>query len=435
MATSNRFPIYDYSVKRLIARLKQLQKNIFSTPKSFFAFLGITVSFFIIVFFTLHTKNNVHGFDSLITVLFIKLFVVLLSLLAVVIYTFKISGWFSEIKFNNGFKQIHLQNSLGETPLLLSEKSNSDKQFKYTFDASGLSLEVFQKSQSEIESALNITIQSIQQGCNMNEIIISCTHGRFTFPDYLYLNNSMVKSCEDELVLGTDGFKNITMDLNTYPHILLGGSTGSGKTQLLKTLLYQCILRNYLVFIADFKGGVDFNRYWSTHASVITEQNDLIALLERILDELSSRKKLFLNLGYVNIHEYNTKHPFILPHIVIAVDEIAELLDKRGLSKEQKEPLQKIESYLSTIARQGRAFGIHLILATQRPDADILSGQIKNNIPYKACGRADEVLSMIVLDNTNAFHSISSNDIGIFINQDGEKFKAFLIPKGEADVS
>lgn len=78
------------------------------------------------------------------------------------------------------------------------------------------------------------------------------------------------------------------------------------------------------------------------------------------------------------------------------------MLDKTGLTKEQKEIVIKIEGLLGTIARQGRAFGIHLILATQRPDSAILSGQIKNNINCRICGRADNVLSMIILDKTDA---------------------------------
>ena len=76
--------------------------------------------------------------------------------------------------------------------------------------------------------------------------------------------------------------------------------------------------------------------------------------------------------------------------------------------------------------RLGRAFGIHLILATQRPDANIISGQIKNNISYKICGRADQVLSQIILDNTDASTYIPSDSKGLFLNQDGTLFKAYL---------
>ena len=78
---------------------------------------------------------------------------------------------------------------------------------------------------------------------------------------------------------------------------------------------------------------------------------------------------------------------------MFACDEVAEMLDKTGRSKESKEVLAQIENKLATLSRLGRAFGIHLILATQRPDANILPGQIKNNLDFRVCGRADNILS------------------------------------------
>ncbi len=103
------------------------------------------------------------------------------------------------------------------------------------------------------------------------------------------------------------------------------------------------------------------------------------------------------------------------------------MLDKTGLEKKQKEQLSLIESGLSVIARQGRAFGIHLILATQRPDANILPGQIRNNIDCRVCGRADTVLSQIILDNTTAAEQIPKDTAGRFILHDGTVFQAFWI--------
>ena len=111
--------------------------------------------------------------------------------------------------------------------------------------------------------------------------------------------------------------------------------------------------------------------------------------------------------------------------VIFAVDEVAEILDKTGLDKAEKEQVARIERSLSTIARLGRAFGIHLLLATQRPDANILSGQIKNNIAYRVCGRADNVLSMIILDNTDAANQIPSDARGRFINGDGTVFQGY----------
>ena len=101
------------------------------------------------------------------------------------------------------------------------------------------------------------------------------------------------------------------------------------------------------------------------------------------MEELNSRKQLFIDCECANIEQYNKLTDCNFHRIVFACDEIAELLDKTGLDKESKVQIAKIESLLSTIARQGRAFGIHLILATQRPDADILKGQNKNNIDFR----------------------------------------------------
>ena len=114
-----------------------------------------------------------------------------------------------------------------------------------------------------------------------------------------------------------------------------------------------------------------------------------------------------------------------LQRIIFSCDEVAELLDKTGADKERKELLAKIEARLSLIARQGRAFGIHLFLATQRPDANILSGQIKNNLNIRICGRADTTLSTIIIGDGRAAEQIPSNSQGRFLMDDGTVFQAF----------
>ena len=93
---------------------------------------------------------------------------------------------------------------------------------------------------------------------------------------------------------------------------------------------------------------------------------------------------------------------------------------------ERKKLQAQIESKLATIARLGRAFGIHLILATQRPDATIIPGQIKNNLDFRVCGRAECVLSAIILDNGSAAEQIPKDARGRFITGDGTVFQGFL---------
>ena len=97
----------------------------------------------------------------------------------------------------------------------------------------------------------------------------------------------------------------------------------------------------------------------------------------------------------------------------LGYDEVAELLDKTGADKARKELLAQIEARLALIARQGRAFGIHLILATQRPDANILPGQIKNNMNIRICGRADTTLSTIIIGDGRAAEQVPHDARGV----------------------
>lgn len=124
---------------------------------------------------------------------------------------------------------------------------------------------------------------------------------------------------------------------------------------------------------------------------------------------------------------YNSATGSHLQRHILACDEIAEFLDMRGLDKEHKDLVYQIINRLSVIARQGRAFGIHLILATQRPDADILPGQIKNNLDCRICGRADRILSQIILDSSDAASAIPKDSRGRFLMNDGTEFQSYYM--------
>lgn len=206
--------------------------------------------------------------------------------------------------------------------------------------------------------------------------------------------------------------------------MLIGGSTGSGKSVLLKLLLMQAIKKGADVVIADFKGGVDFPPIWHEKCRIITDSKDLKQYLGELVNELEARKVILKKSGLPNIDEYNRHNSKKLKRIIFACDEVAELLDKTGLSKEAKAEVAEIEGYLSTIARQGRACGIQIILAVQRPDSNILPGQIKNNLDYRVCGRADLVLSQIILDNGDA-ERIAKNAQGRFLDNSGNLFQSF----------
>ena len=245
-------------------------------------------------------------------------------------------------------------------------------------------------------------------------------------PEVLKWKDSYLSLDSFVLVLGESYTGPVTVNLAHIPHILLGGSTGSGKSVLLKLLLMQALRKGAEVYIADFKGGVDFSKVWHEKCRMCFAEEDLCNILDQLVEELERRKSAFKALGCPNIDAYNEIAERPLQRLIFACDEVAEMLDKTGADSERKKLLAQIENRLSTIARQGRAFGIHLILATQRPDATIIPGQIRNNMDFRVCGRADSVLSQIILDSTGAAEQIPKDAQGRFITGDGTVFQGYL---------
>ena len=245
-------------------------------------------------------------------------------------------------------------------------------------------------------------------------------------PEVLKWKDSYLSPKSFVLVLGESYTGPVTVNLAHIPHILLGGSTGSGKSVLLKLLLMQALHKGAEVYITDFKGGVDFPKVWHEKCRMCFTEENLRYTLDQLVAVLEYRKNAFKALGCPNIDAYNETTEQPLPRLIFACDEVAEMLDKTGADNERKKLLAQIESRLSTIARQGRAFGIHLILATQRPDATIIPGQIRNNMDFRVCGRADSVLSQIILDNTSAAEQIPKDARGRFITGDGTVFQGYL---------
>ena len=295
----------------------------------------------------------------------------------------------------------------------------------WEFTSQGIPLKVWKDKQAAIETALDITIVNIKNGSGKSRVLLYAVPAISDLPEMIQWSDKYLSQQSFVLNLGESFTGPVTVDLAKVPHILLGGSTGSGKSVLLKLLLIQAIRKDADVCIADFKGGVDFPSAWHKVCRMCFEEQSTLELLTELTEELERRKTLFAFAGLPNIDSYNAGREEKLKRHIFACDEIAEMLDKTGLTKEQKETVIKIESRLSMIARQGRAFGIHLILATQRPDANILSGQIRNNINCRICGRADNILSQIILDNTSAAEQIPKDASGRFLLHDGTVFQAY----------
>lgn len=324
-------------------------------------------------------------------------------------------------------QSIGLTNHAGMVPELLRKKRDKahPRVMIWEFRNQSIPLAEWEDNRAAIEAALDISVIKMTYGKGKSRVLVYAVPAQIDLPEILCWKDKYLSPESFVLVLRESLLGPVTVNLAHIPHILLGGSTGSGKSVLLKLLLMQAMKKGARVYIADFKGGVDFPPLWNRDCRICFEETDLLGLLTDLVAELERRKEIFRTAGCSSIDIYNKSTGESLQRLIFACDEVAEVLDKTGADAERKKLLAQIENRLSTIARQGRAFGIHLILATQRPDATIIPGQIRNNMDFRVCGRADSMLSSIILDNTDAADLIPKDARGRFLLHDGAIFQAY----------
>ena len=415
-----------YEINKYLIRLKSFIDEL-GTNKSLKTTLIIkhTIIMFILIAGALFFENeHFRRFLFIVTGIFLWL---LLSMFEI----FYFGHGFTNKRCVNGFQKIGLHNKLYEYPILKSKYISNDGKIILSFYRSGIAREIWEEYLLKLENVFNVSICEIRLGGRNDIIIVKCFKGKFDWINSTPWSNDYIPK-GDKFIVGNTitGFEQI--DINSFPHILIGGMTGSGKTVLLKQFLLQCIAKKYNVYIADFKLGVDYPTAWKTRCTFLTSRHEIISTLKDVTEEMEKRQTLLSDVGCNNISIYNDKYDKKIPRVVFACDELAELLDSTGMDKDDKVQIKEIEGYISKIARLGRASGIHLILATQRPDADILNGQIKSNMTYRLCGRANDVLSRIILDTTDAAKLIPADSKGVFINQDGIRVKGLNVK--DADI-
>lgn len=329
------------------------------------------------------------------------------------------------LEMQQDFVRVGFVNHAGESPYLIKKKRIDKNIIELTFYCIGFPLHTWVDEQLAIESALNLLIASVHEGKDCRTFTLRCVRPGHAYEILKWSDLFVLRNCDNLIIVGRGLTGDVIIDLNKTPHILLGGNSGSGKTLLLRCILWQGIQQSDIVYIADFKGGVDFGRLWHRFAHIITEEKPLLEQLNQLVAILEERKKLFLDADVSNINDYFAKTGCFLNRYIFACDELGELFDKSGADKERKELLSQIEARIATIARQGRAFGIHLILATQRPDANILPGQIRDNLTVRICGRANSILSTIVIGDGRAAEQIPFDAQGRFIMEDGTIFQSY----------
>lgn len=356
-----------------------------------------------------------------------SLFMLVSVIISLLLIIAKVGTPLSAKRVENCLKAISFYDKLGNTPLLLS-KTKEGKADVYEFYSNTLSIFEYKKRCSDIETALNLHIVDFELGQDFQHVFMRTVPTKDDFDKTLLWNNNLISPDDFVINLGESQLDTVSLNLNVTHHILLGGSTGSGKTVLLKLILMQCIRKNADVYIADFKGGVDYPNYWQEYCKMQFTVEQFSRTLTDILEILEDRERILREEHCTDIIKYNKIHSDNpMKRIIVACDEVAEVLDKTGLEKESKANIAKLESMLSRIARLGRCAGLSVILSTQRPDSEVLKGQIKSNIDFRICGRADKVLSQIILDNTDGAEKIPKDKQGVFLTNTGVLFKAYYL--------
>jgi len=169
-------------------------------------------------------------------------------------------------------------------------------------------------------------------------------------------------------------------DLASMPHLLIAGTTGSGKSVCINTIILSLLYRHTpdkCKFILIDPKMLELSTYEGVPhllCPVITEAKKAASVLGWVVKEMESRYRLMTKEGVRNIDGYNAKHKLPMPYIVVVVDEMSDLMLVAG---------KEIENYIQKLSQMARAAGIHIIMATQRPSVDVITGTIKANFPTR----------------------------------------------------
>ena len=172
----------------------------------------------------------------------------------------------------------------------------------------------------------------------------------------------------------------IIRDLTLMPHLLIAGTTGSGKSVCINTIILSLLYRHNpdrCKFILIDPKMLELSTYEGVPhllCPVITEAKKAASVLGWVVKEMESRYRLMTKEGVRNIDGYNSKHKLPMPYIVVVVDEMSDLMLVAG---------KEIENYIQKLSQMARAAGIHIIMATQRPSVDVITGTIKANFPTR----------------------------------------------------
>tara|TARA_B100000029_G_scaffold214462_1_gene212401 strand:+ start:1893 stop:3974 length:2082 start_codon:yes stop_codon:yes gene_type:complete len=212
----------------------------------------------------------------------------------------------------------------------------------------------------------------------------------------------------------------LVADLTSMPHLLVAGTTGSGKSvcinSIILSLLYKHSPDTCKLILIDPKM-LELSSYEGIPhllTPVITEASKATSALSWTVKEMENRYKLMSSEGVRNIDGYNQKHKLKMPYIIVAVDEMSDLMLVSG---------KEIEGYVQKLSAMARAAGIHIIMATQRPSVDVITGTIKANFPTRISFQvSSKIDSKTILGEQGAEQLLGKGDM-LFMSSANKIFR------------
>ena len=269
----------------------------------------------------------------------------------------------------------------------------------------------------DVELGTNVRFESIQRAQGLVGLEVPNSSTSTVRLGDLVKNSDFAKArreCDLLLALGLDsGGEAVLADLCDMPHLLIGGATNTGKSVFLNGLLSSLLLLNtptdLQLLLIDPKQ-VEFRYYEDIPHLVPNEEPGNVVinpkaaeqLLESLQNDMSDRHRLMRDIKVRNIREYNREAPVRMPYMVIVIDELASLIHSAP----------GVKTKLVQLAQRGRAVGIHVIIATQRPEVRIIDGLIRAQFPARVAFSVASVRdSMIILDVGGAQKLLGQGDM------------------------
>jgi len=306
----------------------------------------------------------------------------------------------------SAFKNAGLESKIGRLPSLISDFPLDPMTRKMRLTNAGFPVSSFLNQAKYIESELGIFIDEIKENREKRAVDIIYSHYPMA-AEVLYSQDSTSRSYE--FVVGQTRAHTITATLRDTPHLLVAGQTGGGKSTFLRQFIVHTHLheKDCKFLLIDLKGGLEFSMFEDRKQFAVVPH--VLAAVEQLkhINTLLEERMIFLkenkckDIDAYFKKETKSEKPINLSRQIVVVDEAAEMF-LAGHHAKSTEVLEA-RGILSRVARQGRAVGVHLVVATQRPDSRSLDPQVKANLTGVICFQMmNDASSIAVLGNGRA---------------------------------